>query len=86
MKVQFRLDGYSFLNHPLWSFNGTNLSLVYNSAGLEFRLHHRRAGESYRSACGKILLIREFSLMAGDFLYGNPLFFRSARILNISCH
>ncbi|HWD97812.1 MAG TPA: hypothetical protein VG345_02185, partial [Bryobacteraceae bacterium] len=33
MKVQFRLDGYNFLNHPLWSFNGTNLSLVYNSAG-----------------------------------------------------
>jgi hypothetical protein len=25
--VQLRFDGYNFLNHPLWSFNGSNLSL-----------------------------------------------------------
>ena len=31
MKLQFRANGYNFMNHPLWSFNGTtNLTLGYN--------------------------------------------------------
>jgi hypothetical protein len=24
------INGYNFLNHPLWSFNGTNLNLGFN--------------------------------------------------------
>ncbi len=30
-KIQLRLNGYNFLNHPLWSFNGSNLNLGFDS-------------------------------------------------------
>ncbi|HEV2417604.1 MAG TPA: carboxypeptidase-like regulatory domain-containing protein [Terriglobia bacterium] len=28
--LQFRIDGYNFMNHPLWSFNGGNLGLSFD--------------------------------------------------------
>jgi hypothetical protein len=28
-KIQFRVDGYNFLNHPLWSMNGQHLGLTF---------------------------------------------------------
>ena len=29
-KIQIRFNGYNFINHPLWSFNGSNLTLGFD--------------------------------------------------------
>jgi hypothetical protein len=34
-RLQIRMDGYNFVNHPLWSFNGGSaLNLTFSSAGV----------------------------------------------------
>jgi hypothetical protein len=32
LNVQVRGEGYNFINHPLWSFNGNNLTLGYDGS------------------------------------------------------
>jgi Carboxypeptidase regulatory-like domain len=34
-RVQFRVNGYNWLNHPLWSFNGNNLNLSFDKTSLQ---------------------------------------------------
>ena len=33
-RLQLRMNGYNFLNHPLWSFNGSNLNLGFAASGV----------------------------------------------------
>jgi hypothetical protein len=34
-KVQLRFNGYNWMNHPLWSFNGSNLNLGFDANTLK---------------------------------------------------
>jgi hypothetical protein len=50
MKLQFRADAYNFLNHPLWSFNGTT-NLLWASMG-PARSIRQRSVQPPRSKAG----------------------------------
>jgi hypothetical protein len=54
MKIQFRVDGYNFLNHPLWSFpNGNNLGLSIDPTTLRAYPTCTSIGEANCSSFGE---------------------------------
>jgi hypothetical protein len=55
MKIQFRVDGYNFLNHPLWSFpNGNNLGLSIDPNTLKAYPTCTSIGEANCSSFGEV--------------------------------
>ena len=48
--VQFRVNGYNWLNHPLWSFNGSNLSLGFSQ---DAALNMSLSNPNFGTATGK---------------------------------